>query len=101
MASGPSVARRIASLSGKSGAVLGVCRRRTESNEEPLTCEKFLTGSDWVWAADGVGSHLRLSRLQEGAVSDQSAVEHGWRLRDRTLGRSGFTARDYRLYIRH
>ena len=36
------------SVSGNSGAVLAVCHCRTESNYEPLTCEKNLIGSCYV-----------------------------------------------------
>ena len=36
------------SVSGNSRTVPGVCHRRTESNGEPVTCEKILTGSRYV-----------------------------------------------------
>jgi hypothetical protein len=36
------------SVSGNSRAAPGVWHRRTESNAEPLACDKILTGSRWV-----------------------------------------------------
>jgi hypothetical protein len=52
------------SVSGKSRAAPGVCHRRTESDEEPPTCENILSTSRWVWGPLNVGSPFWLPLIR-------------------------------------
>jgi hypothetical protein len=67
------------SVSGNSGAVSGVCHRRTESNYEPLTCERILGTSRWVWGRLTALAPTCGSRRLAAAIGDRAAAPSGSR----------------------
>ncbi len=59
------------SVSGKSRAVPGVCRRRAESDWEPVTCEKNLAGSFYVRGRLNTLAPISGSRRPAETTSDR------------------------------